>query len=224
MFTIEVYLPVGSYRTGTVHCKASPTIVFDVTNPITGKIWMDRNLGASKVATVNNNTDTLSFGDLYQWGRGSDGHQCRINYNTTNTLSTTDVPNNSKIIVPINYPSDCRSPQNNNLWQGVNGINNPCPIGYRLPSQNEFQSEVNSWSSSSYTPFTSKLKLPLAGYILYSAGTTSIDPGGGSGYYWTSTIIGVSANIIYFNYSNNTAYLGNGQYRSSLYSVRCIND
>jgi len=212
------------YKTGTVFCKNIPTEVVEVTNPITGRTWMDRNLGASKVATVNNNTDTLSLGDLYQWGRGADGHQCRINYNTTNTLSTTDVPNNSKIIVPINYPSDWRSPQNNNLWQGVNGINNPCPIGYRLPSQNEFQSEINSWSSSIYTPFTSKLKLPLAGYILYSGGTTSIDPGGGSGYYWTSTISGFGANIFYFNYSNNTAYIGNGQYRSSLYSVRCIKD
>jgi hypothetical protein len=30
----------------------------------TGKIWMDRNLGASEVA--NSTTDAASYGDLYQ--------------------------------------------------------------------------------------------------------------------------------------------------------------
>jgi len=33
---------------------------------------MDRNLGASQVA--KSPTDPLSFGDLFQWGRGTDGH------------------------------------------------------------------------------------------------------------------------------------------------------
>jgi len=36
----------------------------------TGRVWMDRNLGASQVATSS--TDPLSLGDLYQWGRGTD--------------------------------------------------------------------------------------------------------------------------------------------------------
>jgi hypothetical protein len=36
---------------------------------------MDRNLGASQVATSS--TDPASYGDLYQWGRPADGHQIR---------------------------------------------------------------------------------------------------------------------------------------------------
>ena len=44
-----------------------------VTNPATGRTWMDRNLGASRVATGN--TDAEAYGDLYQWGRAADGHQ-----------------------------------------------------------------------------------------------------------------------------------------------------
>ena len=32
----------------------------------TGKIWMDKNLGATQVATSS--TDAASYGDLYQWG------------------------------------------------------------------------------------------------------------------------------------------------------------
>ena len=41
-----------------------------VENPLTGRTWIDRNLGASQVATSP--TDTAAYGDLYQWGT-----QCR---------------------------------------------------------------------------------------------------------------------------------------------------
>jgi len=51
------------YPAGTVHCAGATTVV-DVTNPTTGRIWMDRNLGATQVATSS--TDLNSYGDLYQ--------------------------------------------------------------------------------------------------------------------------------------------------------------
>ena len=57
-----------------------------VTNPITGKTWLDRNLGATQVATSS--TDAASYGDLYQWGRAADGHQVRTSA-TQNTQATT---------------------------------------------------------------------------------------------------------------------------------------
>ena len=47
----------------------------------TGRIWMDRNLGATRAATIS--TDTSAYGDLYQWGRGSDQHQLRKSLNNT---------------------------------------------------------------------------------------------------------------------------------------------
>jgi hypothetical protein len=50
----------------------------------TGQVWMDRNLGASQVATSS--TDPASYGDLYQWGRPADGHQKRKSA-TTATLA-----------------------------------------------------------------------------------------------------------------------------------------
>ncbi len=46
----------------------------------------------------------------------------------------------------LSYHYDWRSPQNDNLWQGVNGINNPCPSGYRLPTEAELEAERLSWS------------------------------------------------------------------------------
>lgn len=97
-----------------------------------GGIWMDRNLGATQVATSS--TDAASYGDLYQWGRGTDGHELRTS-NTTTTISTTDLPGHGDFITEVSNPNDWRSPQNDNLWQGVNGINNPCPRRYRLLQQ-----------------------------------------------------------------------------------------
>jgi len=40
-----------------------------------GYTWLDRNLGAYKVA--DSSKDTASYGDLYQWGRAMDGHHKR---------------------------------------------------------------------------------------------------------------------------------------------------
>ncbi|MDO5968527.1 hypothetical protein Q4Q35_01790, partial [Flavivirga aquimarina] len=52
----------------------------DITSSATGKIWMDRNLGASQVATSSNDAD--AYGDLYQWGRAADGHESRTSSTT----------------------------------------------------------------------------------------------------------------------------------------------
>ena len=66
-----------------------------------GSIWMDRYLGATQVATSS--TDIQSFGNLYQWGRGNDGHEKRT-AETTTTLSSVDNPGNKVILV---NSSDC---------------------------------------------------------------------------------------------------------------------
>src|SRR6056297_1536419 len=90
------------------------TEVVEVTNPTTGEIWMDRNLGATQVATSS--TDADAYGDLYQWGRAADGHQLRTS-GTTSTLATSDIPGHSDFITIGSSPYDWRSPQNDNLWQ-----------------------------------------------------------------------------------------------------------
>ncbi|MFZ4545175.1 MAG: hypothetical protein ACOYOA_14070 [Saprospiraceae bacterium] len=173
------------YPAGSVFCTSSATAIVDVTNPSTGKIWMDRNLGASQAATSS--TDAASYGDLYQWGRRSDGHQCR-NSTYTNTLSSSDQPAHGSYIVAQNSPYDWRSPQNDNLWQGANGLNNPCPSGYRLPTQTELDVERLSWNyQDSYGAFASPLKLPLAGFrAFYNFG--ALNQVGFYGTYWSSTV------------------------------------
>jgi hypothetical protein len=207
--------PFFSYAVGSVFCASGATTVLGVTNPSTGKTWMDRNLGASQVATSS--TDANSYGDLYQWGRGSDGHQCRTSA-TTATLSSSDQPGNGEFILTNSLPYEWRSPQNDNLWQGVNGTNNPCPSGYRLPTEAELNAERLSWSSNNAAgAFASPLKLPMAGGRDRSSG--SLDGVGSYGLYWNSTVSGTNAGYIFFNSSNASMYAVG---RAGGGSVRCI--
>jgi uncharacterized protein (TIGR02145 family) len=178
---------------------------------------MDRNLGATQVATSS--TDAASYGDLYQWGRAADGHQIRTS-GTTATLSSADQPGHGNFITVNAGNYDWRTPQNNTLWQGVNGVNNPCPSGYRLPTNTELNQERLSWSpNNSAGAFASPLKLPLAGYRLGANGNGSFINVGSLGYYWSSTVIGQQAHNLIFN-SSGTNMLNN--FLADGYSVRCI--
>jgi uncharacterized protein (TIGR02145 family) len=195
--------------------RDTETTVVDITNPATGKTWMDRNLGASRVATSSN--DTEAYGDLYQWGRAADGHQKR-NSPTTSTLSTSDTPGNGNFILAPNGPFDWRSPQNDYLWQGISGINNPCPSAYRLPTNAEWITEWLSWGSNNTSgAYSSPLKLPLAGRRYLG----SLSNPGASGHYWSSTVETYKANALYFQ--NDIAYV-QSYLRAYGFSVRCIKD
>ncbi len=188
-----------------------------VYNPETGRTWMDRNLGASRVA--NSSTDEQAYGDLYQWGRGTDGHEKRTS-TITSTLSSSDTPGHGKFITAgsgSNY--DWRSPQNNNLWQGVNGTNNPCPEGFRIPTASEWEAERASLiSSSSSGAYASPLKLPLAGGRSGSDGSLDI---GYYSFYWSSSVGGTLAQFMFFS-SGGSSMLKSG--RANGYSVRCLKD
>jgi len=156
-----------------------------------GRCWLDRNLGASQVAIAFD--DSLSYGDLFQWGRGDDGHQNRDSGITT-TLSTTDNPGHSNFIYSTVAPFDWRSPQNTNLWQGEAGINNPCPTGWRLPTRAEWEAELASWSRQGYhRAFVSHLKLPAAG-ARYPSEPTHAENMGTHSFYWSSDTWECTAN------------------------------
>lgn len=188
-----------------------------VYNPVTRRIWMDRNLGASRVATSS--TDEQAYGDLYQWGRGTDGHEKR-NSSITSTLSISDTPGHGNFIAGNGIYYDWRSPQNNNLWQGVNGINNPCPKGFRIPTAAEWNIEYKSWSSNTDAgAFASPLKLPVAGSRY--PGSALLNSVGSYGTYWSSTVNGTNAlPLVFFS---GEAYFSSIS-RAYGISVRCIKD
>ncbi len=123
-----------------------------------GQIWMDRNLGASQVAMSS--TDPAAYGDLYQWGRLSDGHEKRTSGTVEGRSTTSDPGHNAFIINDNNW----LTPQDDSLWQGLSGINNPCPQGFRLPTIEEFQGLISNESiTDAATAYNSPLKLVMAG-------------------------------------------------------------
>ena len=210
--TVEVK-ELGGESVFVVEIVTVPTVY----NPKTGKTWMDRNLGASRVATSS--TDAQGYGDLYQWGRRTDGHEKRTSP-TTSTLSRSDSPGHGNFITVRSGNYDWRSPQNDNLWQGVNGTNNPCPEGFRIPTAAEWNAERASWSSNnSAGAFATPLKLPVAGSRSRSSG--SLDGVGSRGGYWSGTVDGSFAQYLYFSSGIANMYSGR---RAGGYSVRCLKD
>jgi len=202
------------------------------------KCWLDRNLGASQVATSH--CDVLAYGDLFQWGRLDDGHQKR-NSGITFELSDSDDLGHSSFILVDSSPHNWRDPQNDNLWQGVLGINNPCPSEWRIPTEAEWDIERVSWSEQNAGgAFISPLKLTVAGHRTFSSGSPYQSPQNVSysGSYWSSTVFDVYASRLYFDltaalFSDDSnsyfAFLGNAaisnhNYRALGSSVRCIKD
>ena len=212
------------FTPGHVNCNPKfQTAVVEVTS-LTGRKWMDRNLGAEQVATSI--TDAKAYGDLYQWGRAADGHHCR-NSGTRSTISSSDQPGHDDfILVPSSSATDdWKNPQNNNLWQGLTGENNPCPAGFRVPTEAEFTSERQSWTggNNSAGAFNSVLKLPLSGFRERDTGIVSLvdDLGRAYGMLWTSTIASGENEARFFAYWSGSAFV-NSYPRSRGYSVRCI--
>jgi uncharacterized protein (TIGR02145 family) len=209
---LMVYMPSTEAQTLTT----DGTRVVEVTSK-TGRIWMDRNLGASQVATSS--TNAASFGYLYQWGRPSDGHQFRNSANSS-TLSSQEIPKTGLFILALKNSNDWYTGQSDQLWQGLNGKNNPCPKGFRLPTSVELEAEIATWSSKNAKgAFASPLKLPMSGYR--SNGNGSITDAGLSGDYWTSTRDGLNSRGLYFDVSSAGTDAGG---RACGVSVRCIKD
>ena len=130
-------IPYVILSTGTYYGTAIQFTPNFPTVTINGKLWAAANLGATVIAT-NAGTNSNMFGFYYQWGRGSDGHQLSSS-TTTSTIATSSIPGNSNFITNNSNPYDWRTPQDPNLWQGLDGQNNPCPSGYRLPTIDEYK-------------------------------------------------------------------------------------
>jgi uncharacterized protein (TIGR02145 family) len=166
-----------------------------ITSTVTGRKWMDRNLGASHAATSTQ--DHLGYGDLFQWGRPADGHQlitwtqdvlvgssAPVN-GVTATLSTTNTPVSSLFITSINSPQDWRNPQNNSLWQAPDFINNPCPSGWHIPTKEEWDAEHVDITNGNELKITANgARRPDNGGLL----DNSVGPGR-QGLYWSANSV-----------------------------------
>lgn len=216
------YDDINIYTTMCFPCGNS--LIFDYQNSqVTygsvyknGLCWLDRNLGATDAATAYNHSQ--SFGDLFQWGRDDDGHQLR---NSLTEVGPTSSPTpGDKFITGTGNWYNGSNPSPNSLWQGVYGINNPCPSGWRLPTESEFAQELSTWTWTNRDgAYASSLKLPSAG-LRTNLGSCCIDAGVW-GYYWSSTISGSVSKVLYYGPSNATISTRDRIYG---YSVRCLRD
>ena len=189
------------------------TTVVDITTT-TGKTWMDRNLGATQVATST--TDVASYGDLYQWGRDSDGHERRTS-NTTATTATSAHAGHGDFIGTDNNWTDFTD--EDTLWQS--GLNDPCPAGYRIPTVIELSAESEQFNTNDAAGAFLALKLPLAGNRSYSG--NNFNNVGSEGRYWSSTVAVGSVNTQNLHFWSGNAQISDNE-RAYGFSVRCIKE
>lgn len=190
-----------------------------VQSPITGRFWLDRNLGANRIAQSIN--DKEAFGDYYQWGRISDGHE-KINSLTVDELITDhNISHNCFVTSTKMNNYDWLSVQNDNLWLDMDNIKEICPPGFRLPTKKEMIEEkfVDENVLNSSDAFNCFLRLPSAGYRYYK--DASISRQGQFGDIWTSSVDEEKAISFHF-YKDDSFFYSN--YRANAYSIRCIKD
>ncbi|GGD36130.1 hypothetical protein GCM10012288_07640 [Malaciobacter pacificus] len=189
-----------------------------VISPTTGRVWLDRNIGANRVCTSA--TDELCFGDYFQWGRNADGHE-KLNSTTSINISNSILPNNSNFILDNDDESDdgayfdwtnvddSNSSQRTENWSKLDGTS-VCPIGFRVPNYNELLKEP-SFYMDFYSGF---LKLPNSGYRDGTTGlitTQNIE-------IWSSTANPYGGSY-YMGYVNSSTNI-----RVSGLPIRCIKD
>jgi hypothetical protein len=123
--------------------------------PNGSKVWLEfmcHNLGADESKDPFTYNSDIA-GDIYQWGRNTDGHEKRSSERTT-LLATTGTPNHNYFI--MDATSDWTSVATKNaLWgdgslepqntdsapfNPKKGLNDPCPAGWKVPSGKQWTS------------------------------------------------------------------------------------
>lgn len=187
-------------------------------------IFLDRNLGALS----SDITSSDSWGDLYQWGRATDGHEKRLS-DTTNTMAVNYQPKTNEFIVDSSRANDWIVIPDDDLWNDSLSTNNPCPCGYRLPTEKEWQAvldlgyQIKPTGTGAYyiSIANGALNLPCAG--LRNAFTGNFQFQGMRGYYWAGDVTtkGLSG-CMDFNKAEITTNVTEYGFRAFGRSVRCM--
>ncbi len=197
-----------------------------------GNIWLNNNLGADysnltkgvfkHTSQASAGNDFHAYGSLFQWGRKPDGHELVtaltiISATLTPVVSgLSDNPTSASLIQVTASPYDWRATPSDNLWNGEVAVNNPCPAGYRLPTDPEISNYISKASiTSAATAANSILKISLAGRRWGQNGS-GFDFGTDFTL-WTSTPSNPGASAYNLSIHRTAAYD-----RANAYTVRCI--
>ena len=192
-----------------------------VTNDTTGRVWLDRNLGAAEICTAP--TDVACYGDYYQWGRGFDGHQDSTSGTTPTLASNVNTVGHGDFIIINAAPNDWvdagvddNGAIRSAFFAKTDGTG-VCPTGYRVPTYSELFTEEESWSSITAAGAFEQLKLPMAGYNFRYNGMLNVADT--RGYYWTSVTDGTLSRRLILNEAG--ARISNSD-RANGFSIRCL--
>jgi uncharacterized protein (TIGR02145 family) len=212
---INVY--VNGAWTGCIQSAATPSPNSQVSDGAGGfYTFMRHNLGADTSLDPHTPVKGLN-GDYYQWG---------------NNAPDADVD----ALIGSTWGDQGGTTANGNWTPGAKGPQDPCPAGYRVPSSAEWVAVSSNNSVSRTGTFVSsntnygsalhygtagdpkRLTLPAAGFRFNTTG--GLNSRGSSGYYWSSTVNGVSAYYLIFNSSLVNPAHSNP--RTVGFSLRCI--
>ena len=192
-----------------------------------GRIWMDRNLGAKDKAENQTENNPDSYGHQYQWGRDSDGHESREHQVTTPIPLAIGAEGNDFVTGSSSWLESIALNRWNEIedYKPYKGEHDPCPIGYRLPSKDEVDAEVDAMNLND-DKWNSKLKLPFTGWRTIF-GVRSLERTHGR--YWTGTADGTLARafqITRIDEENDGIFVNRvsvfPDHAGFGYSVRCI--
>jgi len=190
-----------------------------------GNIWFDRNLKAKKVCEKA--TDSQCYGALYQWGRGTDGHELRSSSTMEGPIGVLDYNGSNKNFVTMDEgtedaPNDWGDNDDDGSERKIAWLKNKhdllsiCPKGWYVPSIDELkQAFLDDNITGLSNAMSGVLKLGSAGKRS-SLGNKEDD---GTGiYYWSSSPFGESSDSRFINTGVGTK----AEDRSVGHSIRCI--
>lgn len=196
-----------------------------------GKIWLQQNLGSTKVAGAVSDAD--AYGDLFQWGRWDDGHQLRNSATAAapSPNSPDGLGTSSSFILGSstaswwsgNGSSDQWSASNAASVTSANGADSCKAIGpgWKMPSQADWTSLIGTETvNSPASAYASNLKLPAGGYRSNTSGGFTFV--GQRGYFWSSDTANSGGKYLYIGTANANA--SSGAPRGQGASVRCIKE
>ena len=195
---------------------AAASDIATIKSPVTGRLWMDRNLGAERVA--ENPMDDHAFGSIYRWNRAK-----AYVGNAIHDVAKWDPESwgDESIDLKPGVLEGKKVEWSDEGWQAAN---NPCPKGFDIPTKAEWEAEKIANAADAFD----KLRLPMAMYRALEGQTQgmgfevredrSYAPAQGA--YWSRTTQG----DVFFYYLKTDAKAANLNFvgRAYGFSMRCI--